>query len=367
MTKYCAINSCVSLALRPCSPSRPLTETRLANSYFQTLFSSLRFTSSISRYAVFAHSLIIRWRLPSPQLYRIFPLSHNYYLSSLVFSPDASKPGRILVGKEVHSAKDYDSHVALLRRLWPNPLLRFTVFDETPHKALSGAPQRLSLYSSSTIPPSEPISKLSSPVVPCRNITFPPYPQSFLSPPPPPPPPQPPFTCVVPLPPAPPPIRFSPSTESCSPHECGTAKTAPCCSVVQGKADIHVLLSSFKEDLERILCRTLGPGNVEPLPALNVRDSTCEVPRVDIIPRTEASLVSASANAASRWCFVCKASFSGVWYGCIKCPWHAVVSQFPDNLLIVSRMLPVPHLFLQVAQCSYSELWSFTCRSTTFN
>ncbi|KAG6380955.1 hypothetical protein JVT61DRAFT_5349 [Boletus reticuloceps] len=265
------------------------------------------------------------------QLYRVFPISHNYYLSRLIFSPDASKPGRILIGKEIHSAEDYDLRVAPLRRLWPSPLLRFTIFDETPHKVPGRGSERSSLYSDLAVPPSD-TSTSPSPVVSRHNGVYAPNSHALI--PPPPPPPQPPATCVVPLPPSPskmfPPPSIPTSSKSYS-SECGTAGTAPCCSITKGRADIQVLLSSFKEDLEHILCRTLGTGNEEEPSAARVEESTSRASDVDIIhPRNETP--GSVANASSQWCFVCKTSFTGVWYGCIKCPWHAVVSQFLEYL-----------------------------------
>ncbi|TFK95036.1 hypothetical protein K466DRAFT_508551 [Polyporus arcularius HHB13444] len=71
------------------------------------------------------------------QLYRVFPISHSFYLSKLYFSHNTASPGRILIGKEVHSASDYDHHVApYLGRSWPGALLRFTVVDDTPRKSI---------------------------------------------------------------------------------------------------------------------------------------------------------------------------------------------------------------------------------------
>ena len=226
----------------------------------------------------------------------------------------------------MHSAEDYDPRVAPLRRLWPNPLLRFTIFDETPHKAPSRASERLSLYSVPAISQFEVSSMLPSPVVPHYSGMLPLNAHPFIPPPPPLPPPfvlpppSPPFMMSPPLPPI-----FPTPSNFCSPHVYGTAGTAPCCPIAKGKADIEGLLSSFKEDLERVLCRTFGAGYVgEP--------STCRVSGLDILPQTETPPISTSANASSRWCFVCKTSFTGVWYGCIKCPWHAVVSQLLESL-----------------------------------
>ena len=235
----------------------------------------------------------------------------------------------------MHSAEDYDPRVAPLRRLWPNPLLRFTIFDETPHKTPSGASERLSFYSPPTIPRSEVTSRLPTPVVPSHSGISPLNPHSFILPSPPSttrvlPPLPPPCIYPPPLPPfnmsPPPPILIPTPSKPFPPRECGTTGTAPCCPVTKGKADIQVLLSSFKEDLERILCKTFGAGYAE-------EPSTCMVSGVDVIPpQTETTPVGTGANTSSRWCFVCKTSFTGVWYGCIKCHWHAVVSQFLESL-----------------------------------
>ncbi|OJT04449.1 Protein NBR1 -like protein [Trametes pubescens] len=74
------------------------------------------------------------------QLYRVFPISHSFYLSKLLFAPN-NAPSRVLIGKEVHSAEEYTRHTAPYQgRSWPGALLRFSVFDETPHKSPHMAP-----------------------------------------------------------------------------------------------------------------------------------------------------------------------------------------------------------------------------------
>ncbi|KAK0481541.1 hypothetical protein IW261DRAFT_1471201 [Armillaria novae-zelandiae] len=70
------------------------------------------------------------------QLYRVFPhLSHSYFLSKLLFSPNSS-PSRILVAREVHNADEYMTAISnpSLAGRWPSPMLKFSVFDESPHK-----------------------------------------------------------------------------------------------------------------------------------------------------------------------------------------------------------------------------------------
>lgn len=67
----------------------------------------------------------------------MFPIHNSYYLSRLIFSSNSKTPtSRILIGKEAHSAEEYETHVApYLGRAWPNAVLRFSVHDENPHKA----------------------------------------------------------------------------------------------------------------------------------------------------------------------------------------------------------------------------------------
>ncbi|KAI0962257.1 hypothetical protein AcV7_001138 [Taiwanofungus camphoratus] len=71
------------------------------------------------------------------QLYRVFPISHSFYLSKLLFSPNpTSTSQRILIGVEAHSADEYGAHIAPYQgRTWPGALLKFSVYDETPHKS----------------------------------------------------------------------------------------------------------------------------------------------------------------------------------------------------------------------------------------
>jgi next-to-BRCA1 protein 1 len=72
------------------------------------------------------------------KLYRVFPISHSYYFSKLLFSPDSSKASHILIGKEVHSAAEYNRCTApFLGRQMQNALLKFSIFDETVHKTSS--------------------------------------------------------------------------------------------------------------------------------------------------------------------------------------------------------------------------------------
>lgn len=265
-------------------------------------------------------------------MYRIFPISHNYYLSQLIFSPDASKPSRILIGKEVHTAEEYSARIAPLRRHWPNPLLRFSIYDETPHKVPSSTvddsrkiPSPLSFMA---VPPPPVILSPPAPSSDTRGQDFlyryRPLPTpSFATPPTP-------F-----IPPPPPPIIFSPGQLSPIPpfrSPQGTA-TQSCCSVAKGKSEMESLLSSFKKDFDHIMRNTFGPqydSDVEfDTSNRQTTVSSAEAPTAAPPTSSEASYgpVHISPDPQSpHWCFVCRNEFSGSWYGCIKCPWHFVVS-----------------------------------------
>ncbi|KAH6917019.1 hypothetical protein BKA70DRAFT_1251147 [Coprinopsis sp. MPI-PUGE-AT-0042] len=74
------------------------------------------------------------------QLYRVFPLNDGYHLSRLLFSQDSNWAGKVLIAMEVHNGADYEKATAqFIGRSYNNGLLRFTVFDDTPHKECSNS------------------------------------------------------------------------------------------------------------------------------------------------------------------------------------------------------------------------------------
>ncbi|TDL28067.1 hypothetical protein BD410DRAFT_835311 [Rickenella mellea] len=67
------------------------------------------------------------------QLYRVFPINGSYYLSKLLFCP--LEGSRVLVGMEAHNEAQYNGFIApFAGRAWPDGLLKFSIYDETPHK-----------------------------------------------------------------------------------------------------------------------------------------------------------------------------------------------------------------------------------------
>lgn len=194
------------------------------------------------------------------QLYNIFHLSHDFYLSKLLFSPNTSERGRILIGKDVRSSGEYDACVApYLGQHFGNALLRITVSDDPPRNFSRLIQGR---GSSATA-----VSRMNQ-----RNHTIPspyavaaPYvpPVSFAHIPPPP----------VILPQMP--LTHVPSVSSTS-HEDRSSNLLPsspvaqqqhahtqCCDASQVKADVHALISSFKEDLNGVLVKAYGHSQLE--------------------------------------------------------------------------------------------------------
>ncbi|KAH7914718.1 hypothetical protein BJ138DRAFT_999464 [Hygrophoropsis aurantiaca] len=256
------------------------------------------------------------------QLYRVFPISHNYYFSKLLFSPDASKASRILIGKEVHSAEEYNTCVTPLRRSWPNALLRFSIFDETPHKVPGAASDRLRVPGSFT--PVVPPNALSG----GRKLNS--HSNAFATEA---------LRSVLPSHIPPPPIilsaapfqstqfssRFDPNTTNSS-IQSRKSPQLHCCSVEKGKSEIASLVQNFKGDLDRILQQALGPQSNCDTNSLH-DSSVTQTPKASP-PQLESYqpvYIPSSVNP-HNWCFVCRTSFTGFWYGCVKCAWHAVCS-----------------------------------------
>ncbi|EPQ60265.1 hypothetical protein GLOTRDRAFT_134979 [Gloeophyllum trabeum ATCC 11539] len=95
---------------------------------------------SQTRKFTFDQSLFPSYQQLFHQLYRVFPISQSYYLSKLLFAPQPAFPNsRILLSKEVHNAEQYERAIQQYNgRPLPGALLRFTVFDDTPHKPAVG-------------------------------------------------------------------------------------------------------------------------------------------------------------------------------------------------------------------------------------
>ncbi|KAF9454162.1 hypothetical protein P691DRAFT_657056 [Macrolepiota fuliginosa MF-IS2] len=182
------------------------------------------------------------------QLYRIFPISHNYYLSKLLFSPNATQDGRILIGREIHTSDDYNKSIGPYKgRRWPQGLLRFSVYDETPHKTPNASQGSVNPFPWSSFDPMAGPLGVGTPL----------------------------STSHIP----PPPIIYSSTSSSTSAMDVdhglegakGKATAAhSCCSVQSTKQDIEKLIVSFKEDLDGILKSSFSKQSRTPSPPLSV-------------------------------------------------------------------------------------------------
>lgn len=261
-----------------CLQSRPPIVVKLASSRSQNLIRFLHSSNCTTRQVAPSQTYGRCQRLShvSLQLYRIFPhLGCNYYLSKLLFSPDSSE-ARILIGKEVHTAEEYHRYLAnpSISGPWPNPLLKFDVFDGNPYKpALNSISQPSWGIPWRTPPAMSPVGNIALPS-PCP-INFNPRPLSYPMPPPPILFPSPPMSASSrPMPPVwhdtsaassplAPRQHYDPlysqfySKPQQKPFASQTQTPTPqgntCCAITEARQDVHKALHEFKQDLERIL------------------------------------------------------------------------------------------------------------------
>ncbi|KAK0466362.1 uncharacterized protein EV420DRAFT_1261217 [Desarmillaria tabescens] len=252
------------------------------------------------------------------QLYRVFPhLSHSYFLSKLLFSPNSSA-SRILVAREVHSADEYKSAISnpsLVGR-WPSPMLKFSVFDQSPHKPPFagdsgrihwGVPARE--YDSPRLRLSlDPLCSSLPPAQPPPNFAgIPPPPILFSSPPRP--------QTLAPMdidqfavPPQPFSTRSpSPQPRSQSQWATQSQKQTSCCAVDQAKDEIRTLMDTFKRDLDRILKGTFGDNFLE--------QNMFSQPPQSVFGRPFIPPMACMYHTCAK----CFKLFQGPWQACQKC------------------------------------------------
>jgi next-to-BRCA1 protein 1 len=192
-------------------------------------------------------------------------LSHDYFLSKLLFSPDASIPARIMIGREVRTAEEYDTCIKPYQaQHYKNALLRLTVLDET-HRKLPRVPSIESLGTQGEHSPSYSVQSISE----SASTQVPPISFAHIPPPP----------VIYPSVPA---TLHTPSTINSgminsgglpSPFPSSISSTIPqqqplsypatpntprYCDVNMAKAEVQGLLNGFKSDLEAIMNKTFG-------------------------------------------------------------------------------------------------------------
>ncbi|KAJ6575392.1 hypothetical protein B0H19DRAFT_1254950 [Mycena capillaripes] len=218
------------------------------------------------------------------QLYRVFPISHNYFLSKLLFSPDSSKSS-ILIGREVHNAEQYNSCTApYTNGLWTNAMLRFTVFDETPHKLPAGFvadnTSTSTLTGGSAPNPFISISHIPPPPIILSSVSGPSAKMDVDS-------------SATPA-----------STSTLMPQQLDPQSViaGKCCAVSQGKVEMEEIVSKFKEDLDRILKSSFTTPASTPPPASFM-----------------APTAAPSSFCLFKYCTTCAKIFQGPWFACEKC------------------------------------------------
>ncbi|KAJ7897138.1 hypothetical protein B0H14DRAFT_392785 [Mycena olivaceomarginata] len=229
------------------------------------------------------------------QLYRVFPISHNYYLSKLLFSPDSSKAASILIGREVHNAEEWGSCIASYSKgLFANAMLRFTVFDETPHKLPAGF-----VPADNTSPATLTGGSAPNPFISMSHIPPPPIILSSASGP----------SASMDVDSGS--ERHSPrSTSTLTPQhhhsEPQSVTAGSCCAVSEGKVEIEGIVAQFKQDLDNILKASFATPAPTPLP----------------LPRTFIPMpppVAPSSFCLFKYCTTCAKIFQGPWFACEKC------------------------------------------------
>ncbi|KAF8634893.1 hypothetical protein AX15_000643 [Amanita polypyramis BW_CC] len=171
------------------------------------------------------------------QLRRVFPLTHAFTISRLLFSPNSTKSIRLLIGQRVHTAEDYMRYIEPYRqRPWQDATLRLTVLDgnsgegstatsSTSHHQPQAADSGYNDVSSNGVE---------------DQVSFTGHPISM--------------SCIPP-----PPILFSqvPDTSNtqCTSRTLADASAgAPlCCSVEANKKEIRTLLDNFMHDLNGLV------------------------------------------------------------------------------------------------------------------
>lgn len=170
-------------------------------------------------------------------------MSQSYYLSKLLFSPNAAQGGRILIAREVYTCDDYSKTIGPFKeRLWPQGLLRFSVYDQALSKATNTSQELVNpfeprILSSSSLPPAARTSGVLN---------------AFVTP------------------------SASPASSAMDVDR-GLETTngnvtcaSSCCSVQSAKQDIEKLITNFKDDLDNIVKATFPKNETMSSPPLSV-------------------------------------------------------------------------------------------------
>ncbi|KAF9015670.1 hypothetical protein BDQ17DRAFT_1418717 [Cyathus striatus] len=226
-------------------------------------------------------------------LCRVFPVSHNYFLSKLLFSMNASQSPRVLIGREVHTTDDYNNCIQPYQyRTWPTGLLRFTILDGNADGENQTPIYSANIdkgYSSSNTPltwtlPSEARN------IPTSLSAFPPLPTLYsLSP----------F------------LSIQKSVGNDGHHSSkGKSSTEACCSAANVKLEVETLISKFQHDLGHTLTEAFGVSSFSSTVPKEQGPKSAPTPELT---------ANSSTGTVSSVCSTCASRQSVAWYSCDKC------------------------------------------------
>lgn len=257
---------------------------------------------------------------PAFQLCRVFPIVHTFYLSKLLFSPNAAHASNILIGKEVHNSLDYNKCIRPYKdRSWPLGLLRFNVCDaRVSPMDISRMSISYFIENDADMPPAKPsiisidpllsrptnLSRESSRLNPFGLSAFPPITSST-------------FPDAMDIDRSN--IRHRPQSRPLPTpqHRSSAPNLGACCSIAQGRADIQAMLTNFEENLNRVLATNLGTP------------MSSGARRVPADPRASTSGRRFNSAPPASLCSVCTKNVSDSergpdsWYSCTNC--HVIV------------------------------------------
>lgn len=251
---------------------------------------------------------------PPFQLTRVFPTNNIYYLNKLLFFPDASQPGRILIGSQVRNAEEYNKCVVPFRgRTWLNASLRFALVDGntgTVGQLPESFDEMLASHSRPLFVPRSPVIFEVPPRV---------------------------FSTIPSESEAPVDMSINNSSERSLSSSCGLTSSnrtndsaGSCCPAAQVKKDVTSLLESFQRDLDHAM------GRLSASTTLNLDHSSVKT--------------TMRSSSSPFICSFCNKSVSGQWFTCHDC-----------STIVVSASTWFCLIALTSLQCSQCKTYNTIC------
>ncbi|KJA28423.1 hypothetical protein HYPSUDRAFT_1087110 [Hypholoma sublateritium FD-334 SS-4] len=285
------------------------------------------------------------------QLYRVFSISNNFYLSRLLFSPNASQPSHILIAAEVHNSLDYNKCIRQHKdRVWRHGLLRFNMCDVGLTSVDESAGGRLMSFD---LPPITPNNRSRGSLMGSHN----PFSVSAFP--------------SVGTPATPDYIDVDRSSfhytrdlganrpqhpsRPTPQHRASAPSLGACCSVEQGKAEIKSMLINFQDNLNHVLATNLGSPIVDAKPATSHQNDSADDKFKSAPPPSLCSVctknISRSLNGPDSW-FSCANCHIVVCDSChdVTKPGFCLCTMSPHKmqegaaLLGGNAFLPIPRL-----------------------